>query len=100
MSTEPLTSDVSFGSKSTTIGKGRPSSTESTTKGSQGTSTTAPETTTGKFCDEMEYINTLIATNSVQTKPTNIYNTKDLITEGVDFTDAQPSLVIDIPKGG
>ena len=48
----------------------------------------------------MEYINTLIATNSVRTTPKDIPNKDDLIKKGVDFTDKNPTFVIDIPKGG
>ncbi len=67
---------------------------QQTTAGSSGT------TTTGKYCDEMEYINTLIDTNSVKTVPTDISDKQDLITNGVDFTDKMPSFVIDVPNGG
>ncbi len=62
--------------------------------------TTSKQTTTIKFCDEMEYISTLIATNSVRTIPTDLFNKEDLISKGVDFTNQQTSIVIDIPKGG
>jgi hypothetical protein len=48
----------------------------------------------------MEYINTLIATNSIQTKPTDIPNKQDLITKGVDFTDTKPIFEIKLPNGG
>jgi hypothetical protein len=48
----------------------------------------------------MEYINTLIATNSVQTKPNNISNKQDLIRKGVDFTDTKPIFEINLPNGG
>jgi hypothetical protein len=48
----------------------------------------------------MEYINTLIATDSVKTQPDDISNKEDLITKGVDFTSTQPSFIINIPKGG
>jgi hypothetical protein len=48
----------------------------------------------------MEYINTLINTNSVKTLPTDIPDKQDLITNGVDFTDKKPSFVIDVPNGG
>ena len=48
----------------------------------------------------MEYINTLVATNSVRTTPKDIPNKDDLIKKGVDFTDNKPTFVIDIPTGG
>ena len=64
------------------------------------TSTQPTTTTTIKFCDEMELINTLIATNSIRTIPTDFYNKGDLITKGVDFTKAQSTIVIDLPANG
>jgi hypothetical protein len=48
----------------------------------------------------MEYIDSLIATDSVKTTPKDIPNKEDLIKKGVDFTDNQPSFVIDVPNGG
>ena len=48
----------------------------------------------------MEYINTLIETDSVKTLPKDIPDKHDLITKGVDFTDKKPAFVIDVPKGG
>ena len=48
----------------------------------------------------MEYINSLVETNSVKTTPTDIPDKEDLITKGVDFTDNKPTFVIDIPNGG
>jgi hypothetical protein len=48
----------------------------------------------------MEYIKTLIDTNSVKTLPEDISDEEDLITNGVDFTDEKPSFVINVPKGG
>ena len=48
----------------------------------------------------MEYINTLIETNSVKTQPDDIPDKEDLVTKGVDFTDRTPSFIIDIPEGG
>jgi hypothetical protein len=48
----------------------------------------------------MEYINTLIATDSVETQPDDIKNKEDLITKGVDFSSTKPSFVIDVPNGG
>src|SRR5690349_9198020 len=102
------TTGSSSAPETSTGSQGTPSSSESTTQGDQGTlsstlessSSASPGTTTIKFCDEMEYINTLIATNSVQTKPTNIPNKEDLITNGVDFSDKQPIFLINIPKNG
>jgi hypothetical protein len=57
-------------------------------------------TTTGKYCDEMEYINTLIATDSVKTQPDDITDKQDLIKKGVDFTYEKPSFIINLPNGG
>ena len=73
-----------------------------TTQGAPGTTTKgAPgTTTTGKTCSEMEYINTLVATDSVRATPKDIPNKGDLISKGVDFTDKNPTLVIEVPKGG
>ena len=73
-----------------------------TTKGAPGTTTQgAPgTTTTGKVCSEMEYINTLVATNAVRTSPKDIPDKDDLISKGVDFTDKKPTIVIDVPEGG
>jgi len=51
-------------------------------------------------CEEMEYINTLIAIDSVEVKPNDISNKQDLISKGVDFSDLKPVFVIDIPTGG
>ena len=48
----------------------------------------------------MEYIQTLIDTDSLKTSPTDIPNKRDLVKEGVDFTDQTPSFIIDVPKGG
>ena len=48
----------------------------------------------------MEYINTLVATDSVRATPKDIPNKGDLISKGVDFTDKNPTLVIQLPKGG
>jgi hypothetical protein len=76
-----------------TITEGSPSPSTSATA-------TATGTTTGKACQEMEYINTLIATNSIQTKPTDIPNKQDLIRKGVDFTDTKPIFEINLANGG
>ena len=48
----------------------------------------------------MEYIVSLIATNSVKTLPNDISNKSDLISKGVDFTDKNPTIKIDIPNDG
>ena len=48
----------------------------------------------------MEYINTLVATDSVRATPKDIPNKGDLISKGVDFTDTNPTLVIELPKEG
>ena len=76
--------------------------TEGTTGQSFGTTqgTTEGSKTTGKYCDEMEYIQTLIDIDSVKTSPTDIPNKRDLVKEGVDFTDQTPSFIIDVPRGG
>ncbi len=84
----------------TTVSQGTTSSSEGTPQDTVGTTTTAPATTTGKLCAEMEYIQTLIETNAVQTYPTNIPNKQDLITNGVDFTERKPSLLIHLSNGG
>ncbi len=86
---------TSLGTTPGTAGSsGTSQSSEQTTPGVPGT------TTTGKYCDEMEYINTLIDTNSVKTLPKDISDKQDLIANGVDFTDKKPSFVINVPKGG
>ncbi|CAF1508868.1 unnamed protein product, partial [Adineta steineri] len=54
-------------------------------------------TTPGKICDEMEYIETLITSNSIQTKPTQVSNIKDFHTQGCDFTDKKPTIVLKFP---
>ena len=48
----------------------------------------------------MEYIDTLVASNSLKTGPTDISNKEDLITKGVDFADRAVYFDIDIPEGG
>ena len=88
-----------------TTASGTPGTGQTTTSGTPGTgqtitSGTPGTTTTGKYCDEMEYIDTLIATDSVKTTPKDIPNKGDLITKGVDFTDNKPSFILDLPKGG
>ena len=98
--TQPGTS-ISSGAPETSHGSpATPGTSEGTSQGSEGTISATPSATTGKFCEEMEYINTLIATHSIETQPTPIPNKEDLITKGVDFTDTKPIFVIDIPEGG
>ncbi|CAF3098835.1 unnamed protein product, partial [Rotaria sp. Silwood2] len=67
-----------------------------------GASTPQPaETTTTTFqCNHMEYIDKLIASNSVSIVSENIANKEDLINRGVDFVELNPIIVIDIPKNG
>lgn len=48
----------------------------------------------------MEYIDTLISTNSVKILPNDITNKRDLISKGVDFTDKKPTIQIDLPNDG
>ena len=48
----------------------------------------------------MEYIDTLVSTDSIKTTPKDISDKEDLIKNGVDFTDKTPTFVIDVPKGG
>ena len=61
---------------------------------------TPSTTTTGKYCAEMEYIDILIATDSVKTSPTDIHNKDNLINRGVDFNDQTPSIIVNLPQGG
>lgn len=72
----------------------------STVSSEQTTTVSTPSTTTPKFCDEMEYINSLVATNSVRTKPVDLSNKEDLISKSVDFTNQQLTIIIDLPHGG
>jgi hypothetical protein len=74
--------------------------TQGTASSSSRTTPTTHETTTNKICDEVEYIDTLIITNSVKTAPEDISNKQDLISKGVDFTDRNPTFTIKIPTGG
>ena len=62
--------------------------------------TGVPKTTIEKYCQEEEYIDTLISTNSIEITPKESCNIEDLSTKGVDFSYKYPSFVIDIPKGG
>ncbi|CAF4785230.1 unnamed protein product, partial [Rotaria sp. Silwood2] len=43
------------------------------------------ETTMKKFCEHMEYIETLNGSNAITTSPEDISNKNDLISRGVDF---------------
>ncbi|CAF4405539.1 unnamed protein product, partial [Adineta steineri] len=72
------------------------SATGTVSTGSSITSSGA-STTPGKICDEMEYIDTLITSNSIQTKPTQVSNIKDFHTQGCDFTDKKPTIVLKFP---
>jgi hypothetical protein len=66
-----------------------------------GATTPQPAETTTMFqCDHMEYIDKLIASNSVSIVSENIANKEDLIKTGVDFVEQNPIIVIDIPKNG
>jgi hypothetical protein len=58
-----------------------------------------PETTPEKLCHTKEYIDTLIATGSVEITPNDLSNKEDLITKGADCIDKKPSFLISIPKG-
>ena len=95
------TSETSSGSVETTSASitSEPSSTTLSVSQSTVSSTTI-QITTQKFCDEMEYIDTLLAINSVKILPTDISNKPDLISKGVNFTDKNPTIQIDIPNGG
>jgi hypothetical protein len=97
--TSPQTVLSTLGSSSSNAPGTSPSSQGSPSSSASPTAT-APGTTTAKACEQMEYINTLIATNSVQTKPTDIPNKQDLIRKGVDFTDTKPVFEINLPNGG
>ena len=70
------------------------------TTGQPLTTTISPETTTTKFCDEMELVGILISNNAITTTPVDLPNKEDLIRKGVNFTEKNPIFVVDIPKGG
>ncbi|CAF4114270.1 unnamed protein product, partial [Adineta steineri] len=74
------------------------SATGTISTGSSMTSSGA-STTHSKICDEMEYIDTLITSNAIQTKPTQVSNIKDFHTQGCDFTDKKPTIVLKFPAG-
>jgi hypothetical protein len=79
-------------------------STQGTSSGSSSGVYTVSQATasssTQKICDEIEYIDTLIVTNSIKTAPKDISNKQDLISKGVHFTDENPTFTITIPTGG
>ena len=98
--TPAATLQVTQGPKSS--GSTGPSSrvTTSTTAINTSTRSTRGDThssTQETFCDEMEYLPHLLATNSVRTEPEDIANKDDLIVHGVDFTTPNTILVIEIP---
>jgi hypothetical protein len=88
-----------LGTISSTVA-GLTTASEGSTAGVSVTTTGASGGTTGQSCQEMEYINTLIATNSVRSTPTDVPNKGDLVTKGVDFIDNKPTIIIDIPNNG
>ena len=101
----PSTKETTLGAYETSSGSvgttGASITSESVSTVSQRTeSSTKPQTTTVKYCDEMEYIDTLVSTNSVKILPNDITNKRDLISKGVDFTDKNPSIQIDLPNDG
>ncbi|CAF4197655.1 unnamed protein product, partial [Rotaria magnacalcarata] len=57
-------------------------------------------TPTQEYCVYMEYIDSLIATGSVKSISEHIPNIADLMSNGVDFTDKNAVIVIDIPNDG
>ncbi|CAF5138295.1 unnamed protein product, partial [Rotaria sp. Silwood1] len=76
------------------------SSSEETSTVIESTTSYMTEETTKEFCEHMEYIDTLIASNSVTTKPEDIPNKEDFIRNGVNFVDTNPMVVIDMPSEG
>ncbi|CAF4056386.1 unnamed protein product, partial [Rotaria sp. Silwood1] len=76
------------------------SSREETSTLIESTTSHMTEETTKEFCEHMEYIDTLIASNSVTTKPEDIPNKEDFIKNGVNFVDTNPIVVIDMPSEG
>ncbi|CAF3340323.1 unnamed protein product, partial [Rotaria sp. Silwood2] len=77
-----------------------PESREETISLSSSSTPQMQETTMKKFCEHMEYIETLIANNAVTTSPEDISNKNDLISRGVDFVDKNPRIIVHIPKDG
>ena len=68
--------------------------------GTQGTTSIATQGTTGYTCDEMEYINILVNTNSITVTLYDVSNDDDFITEGVDLTDNNSIITIKMPNDG
>ncbi|CAF0880352.1 unnamed protein product [Rotaria sordida] len=56
--------------------------------------------TTEEFCQHMEYINRLIESNSVTTKPDEIPNKTDFIKNGVNFVNTNPMVIMNMPSEG
>ena len=48
----------------------------------------------------MQFINTIVSTNSLKTLPKDIDNKQDIITTGVDFIATKPSIFITVPNNG
>jgi hypothetical protein len=101
LGTTPATEGITSAIPGQTTGaQGVTSGITGTKTGVKGTTTGVSGGTTGQSCQEMEYINTLIATNAVRLTPTDLPNKGDLVREGVDFTDNKPTIIIDIPNNG
>jgi hypothetical protein len=111
--------DVTTASQTTTNGQGSPTlgpnttdtlstTAQGDTTGVQSETTTAGEaptpasstTTASLLCQETEYIETLLSTNSITISPDNTLNKQDLVTNGLNFADTNPSFIIDLPEGG
>lgn len=71
-----------------------------TTQEAHSSSASPSKKTTPKFCDEMQFINTIVNTNSLKTLPKDIVNKQDIITTGVDFIATKPSILITVPNNG
>ncbi|CAF1401808.1 unnamed protein product [Rotaria sordida] len=66
-------------------------------------STTTPyisQITTEEFCQHMEYIDRLIESNSVTTKPDEIPNKTDFIKNGANFVNTNPMVIMNMPSEG
>jgi hypothetical protein len=48
----------------------------------------------------MELMETLLSLSGITTQPYDIPNKQDLISHGVDFTDAHPTLIVKLPTDG
>ena len=99
---QTTTDDKEFTHDSSTVGQtttGAIEFTSDSTTVSQ-TTTKASSTQTPFVCTEIDYIESLIATNAVRIRPNDQVNKQDLITEGLDFTDNTPTVKIDLPDGG